>query len=68
MRTVLGLHSGQIVIGAGDEVVPAGWKFKNSDIGGGSQGNGLFQEVLRVAEEPIRSFGHIILIGLWGES
>jgi hypothetical protein len=60
---MFGLHSGQIVLVSGNEIVPSSGKFKNRDVTCRPEENGLFQEVFRVAEEPIQSLCHIRLIG-----
>jgi len=49
---------------AGDEIVPAGRKFQNRDIGGRAHGKGLLHQFFRVAVKPIQFLCHIRLIGL----
>jgi hypothetical protein len=60
---MLGLHGRKVVTCADREIVPAGRKFQDRDIGCRSVRNGLFQEAFRIAEEPLQSLCHIRLIG-----
>jgi len=65
---MFGLHGGKIVIGTTDEIVAAGGKLKNRDVGCRSERGCLFQEAFRVVEEGIESSRHIRLIDPNGES
>jgi len=65
---MFGLHGGEVVIGTTDQIVAAGGKLKNRDVGCRPERGCLLKEAFRIVEEGIESSGHIRLIGPNGES